>query len=309
MSDDASAKPDPTTWTAPLAGATRSQALATLRKALAGAGFETPALDARMLLLDALEIEPAELIMRPDAPLTQAQAETLNAFAVRRLACEPVARILGVREFWGLPFRLSPETLVPRPDTETVVETALALVPDRNTALRIVDFGTGSGAILTALLHELPRAEGIGIDLSEAAARTARDNAQANGVGPRALFAVGHWAQALDGCFDLVVSNPPYIPSPVVATLDPEVRDYDPGLALDGGEDGLDPYRVLLAEAERLLSPGGLMVLEIGFDQADAVSRLAAAQGLETVRLARDLSDKPRCMALKLNGPETDMIP
>lgn len=298
-SDDPSARPEPPPGTAFRAGLTRAEALAVLRKTLAGAGFETPALDARLLLLDALEIAPAELIVRPDEPLTRAEAETLNAFAVRRLSREPVARILGVREFWGLPFRLSPETLVPRPDTETVVETALSLIPDRNAALRIVDFGTGSGAILTALLHELPRAEGIGIDLSEEAARTARDNARANGVGHRALFAVGHWAQALDGRFDLVVSNPPYIPSPVVATLDPEVRDYDPGLALDGGADGLDPYRVLLAEAERLLSPDGFMVLEIGYDQADAVSRLAAARDLERVRLVHDLSDKPRCIALK----------
>ncbi|QFU17814.1 peptide chain release factor N(5)-glutamine methyltransferase [Microvirga thermotolerans] len=278
---------------------TRAAALAGLRRTLSEAGFETAALDARLLVLSALEITATDLITDPDRPLTQVEAETLTDFARRRLAREPVARILGEREFWGLPFRLSPETLVPRPDTETVVETALSLVPDRGAPLRIVDFGTGSGALLTALLHELPQAVGIGIDLSEGAARTARGNAWANGVGERSLFVVADWAAALKGPFDLAVSNPPYIASPVVETLEPEVRDHDPRLALDGGPDGLAPYRVLLGEAERLLAPSGLMVLEIGYDQADPVSRLAAERGLEAVRLAHDLGGNPRCIALK----------
>ncbi|MCB8823076.1 peptide chain release factor N(5)-glutamine methyltransferase [Microvirga rosea] len=278
---------------------TRSEALAQLRKSLAEAGFETPALDARLLLLAALDIPATELVMRPENILTSAETEALASLVKRRLAHEPVARILGYREFWGLPFRLSAETLVPRPDTETLVETALRLLPDHRSSLRIVDFGTGTGAILTALLHELPQALGIGIDLSEGAARTARENASLNGVGDRAFFAVSNWAAALRGPFDLIVSNPPYIASPIVDTLDREVREHDPRLALDGGPDGLGPYRVLIGEADRLLTPGGLMILEIGYDQAEPVSRLAADYALEVISLVHDLSNNPRCIALK----------
>ncbi|MGO4572215.1 peptide chain release factor N(5)-glutamine methyltransferase [Microvirga sp. 2TAF3] len=278
---------------------TRAQALKALRESFAGAGLESAALDARLLLLAALGITATDLMMRPDEPLGTEQAERLSAYARRRLNHEPVARIMGEREFWGLLFSLSPETLVPRPDTETLVETALGLIPDRQAPLSLVDFGTGSGCILTALLHELPRARGIGIDRSLDAARTAQRNAWANGVGDRSLFVVSDWAQALRGRFDLVVSNPPYIASPVIATLDAEVRDHDPLLALDGGADGLDAYRIILSEAGRLLGPGGLMVLEIGYDQADALRRLAADHTLEVLRLAHDLSGNPRCIALK----------
>jgi release factor glutamine methyltransferase len=279
--------------------ATRAGALRELRQTLAGAGFETAALDARLLVLAALRIPAAELIARPNRPLAPPEAETLAAFARRRLAHEPVARIVGEREFWGLPFGLSPETLVPRPDTETVVETALGLVPDRAAPLRIADFGTGSGCLLVALLHELPNAAGLGIDLSFEALVTARRNAWANGVGARARFALSRWAEGVSGPFDLIVSNPPYIASPVIPGLDPEVRDHDPLLALDGGPDGLEPYRIILGEAGRLLAPGGLLVVEIGYDQAQDVKDLARAHGLEILNVAHDLSGNPRCVALK----------
>ena len=169
---------------------TRAQALAELRRNLNEAGFETAALDARLLLLTALGIPATTLVTHPDTPLTAEESETLASFARRRLAHEPVARIVEIREFWGLPFRLSPETLVPRPDTETVVETVLDLLPDRQAPLRIVDFGTGSGCILVALLHELPQATGLGIDLSPGALATARTNAEENGVG------VFYWVDA-----------------------------------------------------------------------------------------------------------------
>jgi release factor glutamine methyltransferase len=198
-----------------------------------------------------------------------------------------------------LPFRLSPETLVPRPDTETVVETALDLLPDRQAPLRIVDFGTGSGCILVALLHELPQATGLGVDLSFGALVTARTNAADNRVGSRCHFALSRWADAVSGPFDLMVSNPPYIASKVIPTLDEEVREHDPKLALDGGPDGLEPYRILLSEAGRLLAPQGLLVVEIGYDQAQDLVGLAGAQGLEIVRIAHDLSDNPRCVAMK----------
>ena len=278
---------------------TRSETLRELRQTLSGAGFETAALDARLLLLTALGISATDLVLHPDIPLTPEQAETLAAFARRRLAHEPVARIVGTREFWGLPFRLSPETLVPRPDTETLVETVLDLLPDRQAPLRIVDFGTGSGCILVALLHELPNATGLGIDLSFGALVTARTNAVANGVGQRCHFAVSRWAEAVSGSFDLIVSNPPYIASGVIPTLDEEVREHDPRLALDGGPDGLEPYRILLGEAGRLLAPGGLLAVEIGYDQAEDLTSLARTYGLEILRIAHDLSGNPRCVAMK----------
>jgi release factor glutamine methyltransferase len=278
---------------------TRAQALRSLRQILAEAGLETAALDARLLVLAALRIPAAELIARPDLPLAPPEAETLAAFARRRLAHEPVARIAGEREFWGLPFALSPETLVPRPDTETLVETALGLVPDRRAPLRIADLGTGSGCLLVALLHERPEATGLGVDLSFGALVTARRNAQANGVGARAHFALSRWADGVAGPFDLVVSNPPYIASPVIPGLDPEVREHDPLLALDGGPDGLEPYRIILGEAGRLLAPGGLLVVEIGYDQAQAVKGLAEAHALEILTIAHDLSGNPRCVAMK----------
>jgi release factor glutamine methyltransferase len=278
---------------------TRAQALKDLRQLLAQSGFETAALDARLLLLTAVGISATDLVIHPDVPLTPEQETTLADFTRRRLAHEPVARIVGEREFWGLPFRLSPETLVPRPDTETLVATVLELLPDRQANLRIVDFGTGSGCILVALLHELPQASGLGIDLSEGALRTARENARANGVGERSRFAASRWADALSGSFDVIVSNPPYIASPVIPTLGEEVRGHDPLLALDGGRDGLDPYRVLLGEAGRLLVPGGLLAVEIGYDQEEALRSLAAENGLEILRVAHDLSEHPRCVAMK----------
>ena len=278
---------------------TRAQALAELRRNLNEAGFETAALDARLLLLTALGIPATTLVTHPDTPLTAEESETLASFARRRLAHEPVARIVGIREFWGLPFRLSPETLVPRPDTETVVETVLDLLPDRQAPLRIVDFGTGSGCILVALLHELPRATGLGIDLSSGALATARTNADENGVGGRCHFALSRWADAVSGPFDLIVSNPPYIASGVIPTLDEEVREHDPRLALDGGPDGLEPYRILLSEAGRLFAPGGLLAVEIGYDQAEELRSLAGSHGLEILRIAHDLSGNPRCVAMR----------
>jgi release factor glutamine methyltransferase len=283
---------------------TRGQALLALRRRFAGAGLDNAALDARLLLLAAVQIDPAELVRYPDEALTAGQSDRLESFARRRLAREPVARILGEREFWGLPFALSPETLVPRPDTETVVETVLRLRPERGLAARILDLGTGSGCLLVALLHEYPEATGLGVDRSAGALATARRNAWRNRVGERAAFVASDWAEALDGRFDIVVSNPPYIRSAVIDTLDADVREHDPKLALDGGSDGLDAYRTVLKQAERLLAPGGLLALEIGYDQEDDLRRLALLHPLEIVVLASDLSASPRCVALERSRPD-----
>lgn len=265
--------------------------------ALASAGVETPHLDARLLVAHALGCAPAELLARGDTIPPPAAEAAAHALLARRLAGEPVARILGEREFWSLPFRLSPETLVPRPDTETLVEAALAHCPDRAAPLRILDLGTGTGALLAALLVELPHASGIGVDRSEGAARTARDNLARNGLGGRGRIVVGDWGAALTGGFDLVVSNPPYIRTGDMAGLDREVRLHDPALALVAGADGLDAYRAITADLPRLLAPGGLAVLELGAGQEPQVTSLVEAAGLTVPGPARpDLSDVPRAL-------------
>jgi release factor glutamine methyltransferase len=280
-----------------LSSTPRADALRTLRRAFELAGLDTPGLDARLLLLAGLQIEPTDLVTRPEAPLGEPGAARLGGFAARRLAGEPVSRILGRREFWGLDFDLSPDTLVPRPDSETVVETALSLLPPG--PARVLDLGTGSGCLLVALLHERPQAWGLGIDRSSGALATAWGNAWRNGVGARVALLAADWVAPLAGRFDLVISNPPYIASPVIPTLDREVREHDPALALDGGADGLDAYRTIVAEAPRLLGPGGHLVLEIGYDQAEAVRGLGTGSGLEFRHLAHDLTGNPRCLAFR----------
>ncbi len=279
--------------------ATRAAALRDLRQAFADAGLDTPALDARLLAAAALGITTSDLALHAHAAVAPAEARTLEGFKARRLNREPVARILGHAEFWGLPFRLSPDTLVPRPDTETVVETALALYPEREAPLRVLDLGTGTGCLLVALLHERLSARGLGIDRSAGALATARANAEANGVGRRALFAEGQWGAAAGGPFDLVVSNPPYIASSVIPDLDRDVREHDPVLALDGGPDGLVAYRAILADGPRLLRPGGFLLLEIGYDQGERLRGLTASGPLEFLGIHPDLSGNPRCVALK----------
>ncbi|AWN52002.1 peptide chain release factor N(5)-glutamine methyltransferase [Methylobacterium sp. 17Sr1-1] len=262
---------------------------------LAARGIETAALDARILVEEALGVTATDLALRGGEPVGPEGAERLGASLARRAAGEPVARIIGAWEFWGLPFWLSPETLVPRPDTETLVEAALSLRLDG--PHRIVDLGTGTGCILVALLTEWPRAIGLGIDRSVGALRTARANAARNGVAERAAFAAGDWAAALEGPFDLVVANPPYIASDVIAGLSGEVRDHDPRLALDGGPDGLDAYRTILAQVPRLLRPGGHLLVEIGYDQEEPLRQLAAAHGLSP-QVRRDLAGHPRVVVM-----------
>lgn len=264
---------------------------------LAAAGIDSPDLDAGLLLAHALGLSSAALRVAGADPVSAAGATSFAQMLARRLAGVPVARILGEKEFWSLPFALSPETLVPRPDTETVVEAALDALNGREGPLRVLDLGTGSGAILAAILVEWPAAWGLGIDRSPGAAVTARDNLARAGLSRRSAVLVGDWAAAVDAAFDLVVSNPPYIPSGDIAGLAIDVREHDPMAALDGGPDGLGAYRAIIQEAPRLLAPGGVLVLELGIGQEAAVTALLGQAGLPPLRPARpDLGGVARAL-------------
>lgn len=281
------------------------------RRALAArlqsAGVEQPALDARLLVGAALGLDLTGMITQAARYLAPEEAVRLEGYAQRRLAHEPVARILGMGEFWGLPLRLSEATLVPRPDTETVVELTLEIFREHTIAgrrPRIADIGTGSGAILLALLHEIPDAYGVGTDLSLSALGTAKGNAAALGLADRAAFVACSYAAALSGLFDLIVSNPPYIPSAEIPKLDIEVRVHDPHLALDGGNDGYDAYRALIPQAAGLLAPGGALVVEAGQGQARNIETLMTAAGLSLDRPPKaDLGGIPRAVSARKMPP------
>ena len=264
-----------------------AQTVEAVRRALAAQfrsqAIESADLDARLLTGHALGLDLTGLITSAQRQLTENESAQLEAFVRRRLAGEPVARILGYREFWGLPLQLSSATLVPRPDTETVVELALELLradDATNRPLRIADLGTGSGAILLALLSELPTATGFGTDISEQALQTAAANAKRVGLTPRATFIACDYAAGLSGRFDLMVSNPPYIRSADIPDLALEVRAYDPLAALDGGADGLDAYRALIPQAAGLLAPGAALVVEAGEGQSGPINTLMTIAGL-----------------------------
>ena len=241
---------------------------------------EAPAREAALILRAAADLTSAAMIAKPDAPLGAAAAR-VGEYAARRASGEPLSRILGRREFWSLDFALSPATLDPRPESETIVAAALAAFAGRRgEALRLIDFGVGSGALLGALLSEFPAARGLGVDASAAAAAQARANLAALGLAARAEIVVGDWGDGLEGAFDLIVANPPYVPSAEIAGLAPEVRDHDPRLALDGGPDGLAAYRALTPHVARLLAPGGRFFFEVGAGQAEAVSAIVRDAGL-----------------------------
>jgi release factor glutamine methyltransferase len=263
--------------------------------------IESAELDARLLTGSVLGLDLTGMITAANRVLTAGESWRLDQFAQRRLAGEPVARILGEKEFWGLPLRLTPATLVPRPDTEAVVELALEMLRASgasNQAPRIADLGTGSGAILLALLSELPDAQGFGTDISDEALQTATANAEQAGLANRATFVACDYATGLDGSFDLIVSNPPYISSADIAGLMLEVRNYDPPAALDGGADGLDAYRVLIPQAVRLLTPGGALVVEAGQGQSGDIEALMTAAGLTHERPPKaDLAGVLRAVA------------
>ncbi len=274
----------------------RGVALQRLAARLRAAGVENSAREAALLLRSAASLSASDLVAAPEAPIGPAAGQ-LEAFARRREAGEPLARIEGRRAFWRHEFAITPDVLDPRADTETLVEAALEAMRSRGgDPLTVLDFGVGSGAILGALLSEWPRATGVGVDVSAAAAAVAEANLVALGLGARARVVVGNWGDGLAGTFDLIVSNPPYIRAGDIAGLARDVREHDPHLALDGGEDGLAAYRALAPAFCRLLKPEGRFFVEIGAGQGDDVAAIFSRAGLRVVERRRDLGGIERVL-------------
>jgi release factor glutamine methyltransferase len=266
-----------------------------IRNRLAVAGIEDPATEARILLGGLLGLERTDFIARGELHLEPEDEARIHEAVGRRVAGEPPYRIIGKRAFYGLEFRLSKGTLEPRPDTETLVEAVLDELKGREREeLRILDLGTGTGAICLALLSHLPNAVGTGVDLSEDALATARDNAALNGLAARFTTCLSNWFEKISGDYDVIVSNPPYIVSKVISSLDREVRDHDPHLALDGGVDGLDAYRAIAAEAKNHLHEKGIVAVETGYDQRQAVEGIFREEGYVLVKARKDYGGNDR---------------
>jgi release factor glutamine methyltransferase len=254
------------------------------------------------LLARAAGLSAEQLIARGAEPAPAAVAQRLRELTARRVLREPMAYILGEREFWGLPFKVSPAVLVPRPDSETLIEAALALMPDRQRSWRILDLGLGSGCLLLTLLREYPNASGVGLEISDEALAVAQANAEALGVAARARLISGDWRQAdwqrrMGGPFDLLVSNPPYIEAAAIEGLMPEVARFEPKVALDGGPDGLVAYRTIATAAPHLVVPGGRLLVEAGEGQAAEISRIFASAGLAIEVPWKDLAGIDRVVS------------
>ncbi len=256
------------------------EALVGLTDGLKAAGIESARLDARLLMAHALGISKTAVFIHPERRLSDDEEVLLGRLAERRLRREPMSHITGRREFWSLSFKVTADTLDPRPDTETLVEASLARIADRTAPLRLLDLGTGTGCILLALLSELPNASGVGIDQSPAALLVARENAKTLDLGFRAGFVLGDWGRGIDQSYDIILSNPPYIPDDDISGLEVEVAQFEPRSALAGGLDGLDCYRALAPDIHRLLKAGGFAAVEVGQGQAGAVGRILAGRGL-----------------------------
>lgn len=267
---------------------------------LRAAGIDSAEIDAALLLASALGCDRLALLRRNRDIAEPAAADKFHQMLQARLAGRPVSRILGRREFWSLPLEISDDVLDPRSDSETLIQAVLRQHEDRSRALRFLDLGTGSGCLLLALLSEYPSAQGLGVDISPAAVTMAAVNAERLGLRARARFMVADWAAGIDGVFDVVICNPPYIEHADIPALAPEVRLHDPLLALDGGEDGFAAYRDLVPALPALLCPGGLAVLECGLGQAGEVSELLAAAGLSEILVHKDLSGIDRCLSGKI---------
>lgn len=261
------------------------------------AGIENPGLESRILFKHVLGISDADLIRGSEKPVSSSDQQQIEAFIQRRVAGEPLSRILGQREFYGRDFIVTPDVLDPRPDTETIIDVAVKKF-EREAPLRILDLGTGSGCILVTLLCEFLQATGMGIDRSAEAIAIAQKNAEQNDVTDRIAFTQGDWAENLEESFDLIVSNPPYIPSPDISNLESEVKNHDPILALDGGNDGLDAYKTIFPQLKKNLSKGGTALFEIGISQLQQVVRLVENAGLSVRESHDDLAGIPRVVEI-----------
>tara|TARA_B100000513_G_scaffold191297_1_gene116477 strand:- start:266 stop:1162 length:897 start_codon:yes stop_codon:yes gene_type:complete len=269
---------------------------------LTAAGVETARLDARVLAAHALGRDGSFVLTHPETVLSPEQDKAVAALIDRRCAREPVSRILGEREFWSMPFTVTAATLSPRPDTETLVEDAVARLRDAgrgDAPLRVLDLGTGTGCLLLAVLSELPNAQGLGIDISDAAVAVATQNARRLGLENQARFQVGDWAAGLDGPFDLILSNPPYIAEGDGPDLDPEVREFDPPAALYAGGRGLDAYAAIAPQAARLLATGGFVIVELGQGQEAEVVEIFRNSGLKHDGTTADLAGIPRSLCCR----------
>lgn len=264
---------------------------------LGAVGIDNPRLDARVLLAHVLNVPVGELLFGRVEVSGEAQDAFSRAIA-RRVSREPLAYITGEKEFWSLPFAVGQGALVPRPETETLIEEALKFFPDRNTELRILDLGTGTGILLLTLLHLYPNARGVGVDASAEALNWAKKNAAKLGLESRAALEAGNWDDGIDGLFDLVVSNPPYVARGALAQLEPELA-FEPRGALDGGADGLEAYRALAPVAVRRVSAHGHVLLEIGADQGTCVPAILSASGLKVGYVANDLAGLPRVVVAR----------
>ncbi len=257
----------------------------------------TAALDARLLLQHVLQCDWEDLLLNKDDALSVDERSAWDSVIAQRLRHKPVAKIIGTAGFYGAIFKTTTDTLDPRPDSETLIDIIERLFADHTIALRILDLGTGTGCLLLTLLRLYPHGRGLGADISEAALDVARTNAIAHSLDTRVNFVASNWFAQVAGPFDLIVSNPPYIDHAALNNLSASVRDYDPMLALDGGVDGLDAYRTIVTHAPQFLSPGGWLVVEIGFDQADAVNALFLQTGFANVHVYYDLSGHPRVVS------------
>ncbi len=282
------------------AEASIAEAIRLVSQSFRAVQIDSPDVDARLLIGQALHLSRAQLIAQSDRLLEAREINVISALAARRLKHEPVARILGRKEFWSLELQVTPAVLVPRPETETLIESALDAVTARglrNEKLRVLDIGTGSGALLLALLSELPNATGVGTDISAEALEVARANAERHGLNARCAFVACNLANGVAGPFDFILSNPPYIAGGDIASLPAEVRDYDPRLALDGGNDGLDFYRAIAVDALRLLAPDGRLIVELGAGQEASVNALFTKAGMAARTSRKDLAGIPRALS------------
>lgn len=273
------------------------EALSRATRRLAEAGVETARLDARLLLASVDGMSASAVLLDPGRVLAADVESAFDQLVERRARREPVSRILGRREFWSLDFAISLATLDPRPDSETLVEAALAQF-EPEPRRRVLDLGTGTGCLLLSVLSERPKWVGLGIDIAEEAVAVARANARTLELSERAHFQTGDWGKGLAGTFDLILSNPPYIPSSEIAGLSPEVTSFDPLRALDGGTDGLDAYRALAPTLLRLLTPQGRAVIELGKGQVAAIAGIMEAAGLRALERRQDLAGVERCLVL-----------